>query len=242
VSSAQGGSVTDGDRSRDPLQRLVGRLEFWIAVIAVELVLLVGHFWLTPSGLVDPLSARYAIYPLLWINAAIYAIGSVDLPSAPGRRRAAVGAVAVGYLLALAWLGGLVRLDPIDAPGIYLHSLGSPGWGPRIVVMTSIGYLQVIPYRVIGYPALAFLLYARLLETGGAVLKSAVGLVSCVSCSLPLFAALAGGGLGLGAGVGATLTTHAVDLSTAAYLLAVGLLLWRPGAIRDRLRSGGRTG
>jgi hypothetical protein len=241
VSSAQGGSATEGARPRDPLRDAVGRVDFWAAVVTVELALVAGYFWFTPSGLTGLASTRFVVYPLLWINAAIYAVGRVELPSASRRKRVAVGAVAIGYLAALAWLGGLVRADPVGDPGVYLLSLGSPGWGPRVAVVTSVGYLQLIPYRVIGYPALAFLLYARLLDTGGAILRSAVGLVSCVSCSLPLFAALAGGGLGLGAGAGATLTTYAVDLSTAAYLLAVGLLLWRPGAIRDRLRSGGRT-
>jgi hypothetical protein len=217
---------------------VVRRAEFWVVVVTIELGLLAGYFWFTPSGLTGLASTRFVFYPLLWINAAIYAVGRVELPSAPPDRRILVGAIAIGYFLALAWFGGLIRADSIGEPGVYLLSLGSPGWGPRIAVVTPLGYLQVIPYRLIGYPALAFLLYARLLETGGALARSAVGLLSCASCSLPLFAAIAGGGLGLGAGIGPTLANSALDLSTAAYLLAVGLLLWRPGAIRSRLRTG----
>lgn len=239
VSTVASSDERGPDRWRDPLRAAVVRPAFWIALVAIELALVGGYFRFTPSALTGVESTRFVVYPLLWINAAIYGLGRISVPAAPRRRRAVVGVIAIGYLLALAWLSGLVRTDPVGAPGVYLLSLGSPGWGPRIAIVTEYGYLQLAPYRAIGYPALAFLLYARLLETTDAVLRSTVGLVSCVSCSLPLFAALAGGGVGLGAGLSSTLMKHALDLSTGAYLLAVGLLLWRPGALQERLRNGG---
>jgi len=237
------GRRTD-DRASDPVRALVTRLDFWIGVITVEVALVAAYFWVTPSGITGPLDIRLVLYPLLWINAAFYAVGRMRVPSAPRTRNLLAGAAACCYLLLISWLGGLFALEGAAVSGLADVGLwrGSPGWGPLVSIETAAVSFQLRPFRVIGYPALAFLLYARLLDTGGAILRSAVGLVSCVSCSLPLFAAIAGGGLGLGAGVGTTLTTYALDLSTAAYLLAVGLLLWQPGVLRQRLRSGGRTG
>jgi hypothetical protein len=57
----------------------------------------------------------------------------------------------------------------------------------------------------------------------------AVGLFSCVSCTLPVAAAVVSGLVGGTVGaVGTATGTWSYDLSTLAYVVSVGLLAWRP--------------
>jgi hypothetical protein len=66
------------------------------------------------------------------------------------------------------------------------------------------------------------LVYVRVLDATRAVFSGALGLVSCVGCTVSVLLPL----LGATTLFGSALTGLAWDLSTAVYLLTVALLYW----------------
>jgi hypothetical protein len=214
------------------LDRSVGRLDVrglvlvTGALVACELLLLGVYFALSSRTVLAP---RYVLYPFVWLNAAVLAALVVDPPRARGGRRLLALGVAVAYFVVVAWLDGTV--GPGTGSGTLRVLSLPPGWGPGLLYD---GPLRVVllPFKAVGYAVLAYLVYGLVVDAAGSgLLGGAVGLFSCVSCTLPLAAALVSGLVG--GTVGLTATTTAVgawsyDLSTLAYVLAVGLLAWRP--------------
>lgn len=188
------------------------------AVVLLE-VLLVGTYILTQGWSV--LEPRYVAYPWIWINTGLFAVWVVDTPEAGRRTRMIAGAVAAGYLLVIAVVAGIVS---VPGPGGYEVAVFGlpPGWGPVLVVGTPVVAVTAFPYEVVGYTALAFLVYVVVLRVSRALVGAVVGVVSCVSCSVPVAAALIAGG---GSGVGVATSGLATDLSTVAYLLTVLVLV-----------------
>jgi hypothetical protein len=197
------------------------------ALCAIELAVLAAYLATMPVSVTKP---RYVLYPFVWLNASVLAVWRVRSRTASevsARRRAGAAAVGAGYFLVLAWVGGVLAWNPM-VDGVTVYWRLPPGWGP--MAMAGVGPLRlaVTPYRVVGYLALAYLVSATVLDTGSGVAGGLVGLFSCVSCTLPLLATLvsglAGGALAFGAA-----SAWSLDLSTAVFLLAVALLVWRPG-------------
>ena len=85
-----------------------------------------------------------------------------------------------------------------------------------------------MPARVVGYAALAYLVYATVIDASGAAVSGVVGLLSCVSCSWPILASLLSGVAGGGSVLVAATFDFSYDISTAVFLLTVALLYWRP--------------
>ncbi|MFB6309217.1 MAG: hypothetical protein ABEH35_07805 [Haloarculaceae archaeon] len=198
-----------------------------VAVAAVELLLVSAYFLLTSA---TATRIRYVLYPFVWINAGLWAVLQVEVPRATAPQRLGAAVVAAVYFFVLAWLAGLVGIVtdvPAFVTGLEIGS-GSPGW-ERIELVVPPLYVSVLPYRVIGYLALSYLVYVTVLDTAKNALAGAVGLVSCVSCSFPIVASLIAGLTGGTAGIAGAVYVYSVDLSTATFLLAVALLYWRPG-------------
>jgi len=174
-------------------------------------------------------SARYLLYPFVWMNLGLAATARVRLPSASRRLRAVALVLAGGYLLALGFLSGLVGLELGSASHSHAHvsglqiTLAAPGWGPRVAYGGSFLTLNFVPYRVVGYLSLAFLVYAAVLDAGRQALSGVIGVASCVGCSLPLVESVAVGVVG-GSAALAVAEPLSVDLSTLGFVLAVGLL------------------
>lgn len=214
---------------RDRVLGTVSRGEWAVllAVVAVEVGLLLAYFAVTPSRLTSP---RYALYPLVWITVGIWVALRTDLPAVSRRAWIAALAVAVAYCSALVVISGMVRpYGPAGPPvptGVTV-GMGSPGWAPRITVVTEAVHVVFVPYRAVGYGALTYLVYARLLDATRALASGAIGLLSCLGCAFPILSSLSTGLLGAGAGA-AAVTRFSVDVSTAAFLLAVALLYWWP--------------
>lgn len=203
------------------------------AVVVAELLLLVGYFGLTGAR---PTALRYALYPFLWIDVGLLAAIGVSVPSAGPRVRWAAGVGAVGYFLLLAVVSGLLSVELGAGHGhAHAHPLGfqfvpsAPGWGPRLGYAGEAFHVAFVPYRVIGYLCLSYLLYAALLDARRSPLPGILGLAACVGCTFPIVAPLVGGVLGGSAALAGAAADHSVDLSTAAFLAAVALLYWRPG-------------
>lgn len=212
--------------SRSDVRRDVSVLA---GLLGLQLLLVATYFLLTDAEATQP---RYLLYPLAWIAVGLW----VPLKTGPrtGRRRARiVGAVvAVGYFLGVTWIAGLIGLHGEHAHHVQTGfdvALASPGWGPRVSYVTTIGHVTVIPYLVVGYAALSYLVYAAIADTTSAAASGVLGLFACVGCSFSLLASVVAGTAGGSSGLATAVYALSIDLSTLVFLLAVGLLLWRPG-------------
>jgi hypothetical protein len=193
------------------------------ALVGCELLLLVAYFGLSSRSVLAP---RYVLYPFVWINAGLLALLVVDRPRVGGRRRLVSLLVALGYLGVVTWLDGTV--GPGSGAGSLRVFALSPGWGPALVY-DGVVRLALFPYRVVGYLCLAYLVYVLVADVArSGLVGGAVGVLSCVSCALPVAAAVLSGLLGGTVGLTAASTPLAYDLSTLAYVVSVSLLAWRP--------------
>lgn len=218
-----------GARVRDRLAGSASRREWLVlaGLVIVEGVLVAGYFLGSPSRLT---SVRYALYPLVWITVGLWAVLLTDPPSVGRRGWLLALGVAVAYLSTLLVLSGLVRVyGPAGAPVPTGVSVGmaSPGWGPRVTLVAERFHAVFVPYRVVGYLALTYLVYARTAEAVGALAASTVGLLSCLGCTFPVLSSLAAGVVGTGA-VASGVAAVSVDVSTGVFVLVVGLLYWWP--------------
>ncbi|WP_254537712.1 DUF7546 family protein [Halomarina litorea] len=212
------------------------RLPAWawlVAVVAAELLLLAGYFGVTGAR---PTTLRYALYPFVWMNVGVWAAIHVSAPTAVRPHRWAAAALAAAYFLALAYLSGLVGFEFTAASGhAHGHVVGfqftpsAPGWGPRIAYAGEAFHLAFVPYRVVGYLSLSYLLYAALLDARASPLPGVLGVAACIGCAFPAVTPLLGGVVGGSAALTGTAAGYSVDLSTAAFLAGIALLYWRPG-------------
>lgn len=145
-------------------------------------------------------------------------------------RRLAAAAVAAGYFLILAHFGGLYGWGGVGR-GLTIDFQLPPGASPALLYNGTPLVLVLQPYKLLGYLALAYLVYrtvASAASTAGSALSGVVGLFSCVSCSWPLVALLASTLFGGTSAVAAVTLTHDYLLSTAIFLSSIGLLYWQP--------------
>lgn len=214
--------------ARDNLARLRperGTLLWGAVLVNAELIALL--LYLAQPG-VTPTAVRYYVYPFVWINVGLWALVRTDMPTANRRRRFAAGALAVAYFLVLAYAGGLV------GPGLGAAATGSriaplpPGAGPAFVYGGESLRLVLFPYKVVGYVALTYLVYATVLDVSRSALGGVLGLLSCVSCTWPVFTAVASGVVGSSSAVASAALAESYGLSTVVFVLTVGLLHWRP--------------
>jgi hypothetical protein len=195
----------------------------FVVLTVVELAALAAYVAVTPGGVTAP---RYLLYPFVWLNVAVLAVWRTAAPPANARRRALGVGVGVAYFLVLAWAGGLVGVAH-HGGGLTVYWGLPPGWGPLVVA--TVGPVQVAPtpYQTAGYLALAYLTYATVLDAAASPAGLLAGTFSCVSCTVPVLAAVVSSVAGGAAALGAA-TVLAYDLSTAVFLGAVALLVWRP--------------
>ena len=192
----------------------------WGAVVGVELAVVWGYFLVTQTSVTEP---RYVVYPFVWINLGALAM-SRTRPSA--RRfgvRAPAAAITGMYLFVLLTLGGLLQLglfQPLGSGMEFRISWVTPGWGPIIIFRNALVQTVVVPFKLIGYFSIAYLLYARLLDATKGALSGVFGLVSCVGCSFSLLVPL------LGASTFSTIAWLSWDLSTLVFVVTVGMLYW----------------
>ncbi len=197
------------------------------AVVAVELAVL-SVYLLTTSDLIT--RPRYTLYPFVWINASLWAVLETTSPRAAWRHRAVAAGIASLYLVGLLWLAGLVDVSlagyPAEIVG-FTVGFGSPGWERISLVLPNVQF-TVIPFRVVGYLALSYLVYVTVLDAAGATVSGALGLFSCVGCAFPVFVSLSSGAFGGSSAVVGALFAYSTDLSTVVFLLALALLYYRP--------------
>ena len=192
----------------------------------VELALVVAYFAFTNAALVSPL---FTLYGLVWVNVALAVFARYDPPAVDAGTRARAAAVAVGYAAVLAYVGGVVGPATEVTPAGVGVALLPPGWGPALTYGGSVVAAVFMPAKVLGYAALAYLLYGAVAEASGTGVAGVLGLFSCVSCSFPVVAGAAAALFGGGGAVAAAAAGLGYGASTAVFLVTVTLLWRRPG-------------
>lgn len=198
------------------------RLRVWAAVVILEVYAVIVYFLLTdatPTG-----ELRYLAYPIVWTTLGLWVL--VDVEPDPGSRAHAfaAGALATLYFGVLLWIPGNIGLTPADSMITWRVEMYAPGWGPLVAATTPWIRVFLVPFEVIGYLGLAFLVYANVLTLARGALSSVLGLVTCVGCTVPVLVPL----LGVLGGPATSLTTTAYawsyDIGTAIFVVTVGLL------------------
>lgn len=206
-------------------ESIAAGVAFWLWVVVVELLLIVGYFVVMPG---EPTNLRYAFYPFVWINIGVWATIRVDVPSAAWYSHVSALSVAGLYFVLLAYLAGLIGFQPeYTAVSGLQTTMASPGWGPIIVYAGTEVYIAIVPYLTIGYLSLTYLVYATLLETVEAATAGVFGFVSCVGCTFPVITSLVAGVGGGSSAVTAVVYSFSIDISTFVFVFAVALLYGR---------------
>lgn len=211
-------------------------------LVNTQLLLFLAYHFVSPNDItgVTPVAV-----PLVWITVGVWVLVRTEVPPASQRQRTVGLAVAVGYFGLLGYFGG------VWGPGVSALPVGvdlavvtaPPGWAPRVFVNLpadglALGSLAIpfqgvrlnlIPWQVVGYVALAYLVYAAVLDAAGSAISGVIGLLSCVSCTWPVVAAIATSVLGGSAAVAGVVYDQSYLLSTVVFVVTVGLLFWRPG-------------
>jgi len=198
-----------------------------VLLINTELLLLLGY-QLFSNNVVSEFTS--AMIPFVWINVGLWAVVRTDLPSAPYRRRVLGVAIATAYLGLLSYFGGLWAMGPSEFGWRFAVDVAalSPGWTPIVHLDTAFFQIDIIFYQFVGYLALAYLIFASVLDTAGSGVAGVLGLLSCVSCNWPLFATLITGVLGGSTAVAGAVLNNSYAVSTAVFLVTVALLYYRP--------------
>lgn len=206
-------------------------------LVNTQIAITLAYLLISDAIITQP---RYLIYPWLWIDAALLAVWKTDPAPAPTATRRVGIAIAGGYFLLLAIAAGLVgptggivatltgTAGPApEATGWSIHWL-PPGSGPALLYQGTAVRTALLPYEVIGYVGLAYLVYAGVLEAAGSTLSGLVGVFSCVSCAWPVVGGAVTTIFGGGSAIAIAATTWPHDVSTIVFLSAVGVLYWHP--------------
>ena len=194
-------------------------------VINVEVIALLLYLNLTSSQFG---AFRYLAYPWIWINVGVWAVVHARPNPASHRQRWLAAGISVGYFVLLAYAGGLFGFGGMGT-GLSVSWL-PPGWGPALIYGGESFRVILVPFKVVGYLALTYLVYATVLDAAGSAVAGLVGLFSCVSCTWPVAASLLTGILGGGVAATSSVYSLSYDLSTVVFVISVALLYWRPTA------------
>lgn len=200
------------------------------ALIAAELSIALAYAT-SPlvAGVTDPVSFGFVLLqPFIWINVGVLAVLTTAPPAASTARRRLGIALAVGYFVVLSYFGGLWALGGMGTGTLGVNWLLPPGYSPRLFYDGVLVSATAEPYKLVGYAALAYLVYVTILDAAGSAISGVVGLFSCVSCSWPILGTIAASVFGGSSAIASAAMEQAYPLSTLVFLSAVALLWWRP--------------
>ncbi len=202
----------------------------WAVVLYVEGLLVYRYLTAADVVVTQP---RYFLIPFVWINVGAWAIWNTTPAPASRRDRWIAGGIAVGYGLVLAYAGGLAGAGHAwfgyDYPAtVRVAAAIPPGWGPALLYDGQWLRLSLLPFKIVGYAALTYLVYATVLDARAAAVSGLLGLLSCVSCSWPILASVLTGVVGGSSAAVSAALAASYDVSTAVFVVTVALLYWRP--------------
>ena len=203
-----------GFRGRSPVELAVGSG----CLALVGLLAAVGAYIEVAEPTLT--GVRTLAYPALWITGSVGTAVWIGLTvrGRPRRRRGVV--VAAGYTLALLWLTGLIGAPTATTTAEIVAAL--PGWGPLLLYDGTVIRLAVVPFKLVAYLALGYIVYVFVAANGGSVRAAVLGFATCVGCGAPLLVAVAGG---LGSAQAATLVASVgYDIATVVLGGTFGLL------------------
>lgn len=193
-------------------------------LVNTELLVVLASLFLSGVQVNDPISVAY---PFVWINVGLWAVVRTEPTPRNRRHRYLAVALAGAYLLALFVLGGLLWTASPHIGETLSVSMLTPGAGPVIAYNGPFVRFTFVPFLVVGYVALAYLLYATLLDAAGSALGGVLGLFSCLSCVWPLLTPILVGIFGSGA-TATVAELQSYRTGTAVFVVTVALLYWRP--------------
>jgi hypothetical protein len=176
---------------------------------------------------------RYYLIPFVWITIGILAVWYTT-PSNRNTQHTIIGAiVAVSYFFLILYLSGMIgpTRAAIEATagsssiGVEWHR--PLGWGPILTYSGNRFAVTLIPYQVIGYLALSYLIYAAILDISKSATAGVIGLAPCPGCAAPLLAPLLAGAAGTSSAF-VFLISYTYEIATILFVGAVGLLYWQP--------------
>jgi len=199
-------------------------------ILNTELMLVGIHALVGTSSATSLAGLLQYLYPLVWINAGLLAIVKTTPPpvSTAQRRKAVV--VGAAYFLVLAAIGGIIRPG---SPGIESYLQFNllqlpPGWNPMLAYFGTTVSVTLIPFKLVGYAALSYLIYVMVLDAAGLSLGTLTGVFSCVSCVLGILVPTISSVLGGAGAVLGQLTPESYGASTVVFVVSLALLYYRP--------------
>ena len=201
----------------------------WGALLVNTYLLLVFIYHVVSPNRIT--SVTPVLVPLVWLAVGLWAIVRTRPPVASRRQRIVAMAIAVAYFGLLGFFGGLWGFGVADHPTSFRLAVTSlpPGWSPAVLANTPWVRVSLLPFKVVGYLALGYLLYAALLDAAGSAISGVLGLLSCVSCTWPIVAAVATSVVGGSGAVADAALSQSYPVSTVVFVVTVALLYWRPG-------------
>ncbi|WP_254280239.1 DUF7546 family protein [Haloarcula marina] len=199
-------------------------------LLNTELLLVAFHVLFGGTTATSLTGIAQYVYPLVWINVGLLAIVKTTPPPVSQSQRRKGMLVAGAYFLVLAAIGGIVRPG---SPGIESYFQFNllylpPGWNPMLAYFGEVVSVTLIPYKLVGYAALSYLVYVMVLDSAGLSWGTLTGLFSCVSCVLGILVPVVSSVLGGTAAVVGQLVPQSYGAATVVYLVSVALLYWRP--------------
>lgn len=173
------------------------------------------------------------LVPFVWISVSILAVWYTDRPTATGPRRLLAAAISGSFFLLFLYLSGGAGtasglFEPVTgSSGFGVTTDRSLGWSPILFYSGEWVSIRLIPYQLVGYLALSYLMYVAVLDISRSAKAGLLGLALCPGCTVALFSPALASAAGLSAAVTA-FTRYSYELSTVLFVLAVGLLYWQP--------------
>jgi hypothetical protein len=206
------------------------------ALLGIQLLLaaLYGAFFGTSL-----LSLHVFLIPFVWTTVSVVTVWHTDSVSRGWRPTAVAGAAAVGYLTLFLWLSGTVgftpsQVEPITGEfGFGIEVGRSLGWGPVIYYSGEWVGARIIPYQLIGYGALSYLVYATILDATRSASAGTLGLILCPGCAAAALVPLFGGIAGLSAAL-SFFIQYSYEIATLMFVAAMGWLHYQPSILTLR--------
>ncbi len=205
----------------------------WSGLVVLELFLLALYFAIEPAEI---RSIRYLLYPFVWINVGLWAVVRTRPTAANRRHRLVAAGVGTAYFLVVMAVPGNIGVGDVGAQLVARVGWYAPGWGPLLALSGPLR-LYLIPFEVIGYAALAYLVYVATLDLVRTALPGILGLVTCVGCTVPVLAPVVGLLGGPTSGLVTTSYAYSYDIGTVLFVVTVVLMAVSREWVRDSERA-----